>query len=887
MTRGVLLVGCPEAFRLLLPSDAQVIEQAVDEVERGGADPAVVVVGSQVANPIFEAQRLARRHRGSAFIVTAGHERLPAVKLQLQITPFVPLSTRVVLDEVESVREAVKLAFSRAQRLQVQRRIARRASQTTARPPTPTPTPKPTATRLIRVLDEHRDAATRDATEALPDLAAAITSELFSDDERELERAAIQGHWSDYTERLVRRGRISFDLGVNALDWTRYYARLRRALIDALIERGLESVSLVERMLSRAQLILIESLARVRDDFERERRHTETVLYAFVETSSDAVITMTLDGTITTWNQGAEARFGYRAAAIVGRHVSTLVPLALREELDQHLDAVRRGVVVEEHHTRRVHETGSLVDVALTMSPIRAEDSIVGVLSVSRDITAQLETKAKLAETSTALRRAERSYQDLYDHSPDMYVSIDTASRTTVRCNETLRRTLGVRSDALVGKGMHAICAPESHDAFTCAIDSVVELGRVENVRLDLLDRDGRTIPVLLTASAAHGLDGEVAYARCAFRDVSEVVALEARKAAMLDAALDAIVTIDHAGTVLEFNPAAEEMFGHPSERVVGQSLADVIIPERLREAHQVGLQRRVEARGMLSRRVELPALHADGREFPVEVSIVRLEGIEPPTFTGFIRDLTDLKAARAQLETTIRTLERSNADLERFAYIASHDLQEPLRMVMSFMELLREAYGGQLDARADKFIGHAVDGAQRMKRLIDDLLEYSRIDTRAKPSTPCDLDAVLARVRGDLAIGLNDANGTLTWSDLPTIWADEGQMEQLLRNLVGNAIKFRHPDRDPAVSVRAEPQDGMWRIAVQDNGIGFDTDRSPRIFEMFQRLHSRDAYPGSGIGLAVAKRIAERHGGRLWAESTPGSGSCFYFEIPRDRKLG
>lgn len=866
----VLMVGCPPAFRLLVPADARVVDDA--------GEPAVVVLGSEVDNPIFETQRLARRHRGSTFIVTAGRERLSEVELQLQITPFVPISTRVVLDELEIVREALHRALKRAEQSRRQRRIAKRASQLVARPTRSRP-----RSGFPELFDRHRDALVHDARSCLPAIATDVVTELLSDEERQLERAATSGSWDAYAERLARRGRISFELGVSEIDWARYYAHMRGAFIDLALRHDPETLRDAEAFLARAHLHLINGHAQVRDDVERERGRAETVLHAFVQASPDAVVTMTLDGTITTWNRGAEARLGYRAADIVGCHITRIVPSARQPELVEHLETVGRGIIIEEHHTRRVHQNGSIVDVALSLSPIENDAGVIGVLAVTRDITDHLATRAKLAETSSALRVAERSYQDLYDHAPDSYVSIDPKTLTTLRCNETLLRTLGQRRDAVVGQKMQQLCQPESRDDLLRALTDVAENGRAENVSLDLRHRDGRSIPVLLTATAARGIDGEIAYARCAFRDVTEVVALEARKAAMLEAALDAVITIDHRGTILEFNPAAEAMFGHTHDEVVGHSLADVIIPERLRDAHRAGL-RRAGPNASVRRRVELDALHRDGREFPVEISIVRLPDIDPPTFTGFIRDLTDLRAARAQLEDTIAVLERSNADLERFAHIASHDLQEPLRMVTAFMELLREQYSGRLDETADRFIGHAVDGAQRMKRLIDDLLEYSRVDTRSAPPTSFDLQDVLSRVKHDLGSVLAEAEGTMRWDVLPTIWGDEGQIEQLLRNLVSNAIKYRHPDRKPVVTIRSERAPEAWRIVVQDNGIGFDPRRSARMFEMFQRLHPRGEHEGSGIGLAIAKRIVERHRGKLWAESTPDVGSRFYFEIPRAR---
>jgi len=232
-------------------------------------------------------------------------------------------------------------------------------------------------------------------------------------------------------------------------------------------------------------------------------------------------------------------------------------------------------------------------------------------------------------------------------------------------------------------------------------------------------------------------------------------------------------------------------------------------------------------------------------------------------------------------LEQKNADLLRSNRELEQFAYVASHDLQEPLRMVSSYTQLLKKRYSGQLDAKADQYIEFAVDGASRMQRLIQDLLAFSRVGTHPLELTETDLNSVLTEVVQNLKLALEDSGGEVVFDSLPRVWADRGQVSQVLQNLVGNALKFHREGVAPRVQIRARRDGPAWEISVQDNGIGIAPDYFERIFIIFQRLHTKEQYSGSGIGLAIVKKIIERHGGKLWLESSSGEGSTFRFTLP------
>jgi signal transduction histidine kinase len=239
------------------------------------------------------------------------------------------------------------------------------------------------------------------------------------------------------------------------------------------------------------------------------------------------------------------------------------------------------------------------------------------------------------------------------------------------------------------------------------------------------------------------------------------------------------------------------------------------------------------------------------------------------------------LEAANAELAQRSQELTRSNAELEQLAYVASHDLQEPLRMVSSYMQLLEQQYTDRLDAQAHEFIGFAVDGAKRMQVLIGDLLAFSRVGTKAHLLQPTDCMAVLETVIRSVRVAIEESGTRLTYDPLPAVMADATQLTQLFQNLIANAIKFRR-DLNPEIHIHAEPEDGFWRFAVQDNGIGIAPEYFDRIFVMFQRLHNRSSYPGTGMGLAICKKIVERHGGRIWVESAPQQGATFLFTLPK-----
>jgi light-regulated signal transduction histidine kinase (bacteriophytochrome) len=277
----------------------------------------------------------------------------------------------------------------------------------------------------------------------------------------------------------------------------------------------------------------------------------------------------------------------------------------------------------------------------------------------------------------------------------------------------------------------------------------------------------------------------------------------------------------------------------------------------------------------------ETERVSKDGRTIEVSLSVSPLKSPQGEIVGAakVARDISQQKKDQRALAESADELKRSNADLEQFAHVASHDLQEPLRMVATYTELIAERYRGKLDERGDKYIGYVVDGAKRMQQLIKDLLAYSRVSSKTVIPAVVQADAVVDSAIASLKIALEEGGTEIVRARLPAIHGDAAQLAQVFQNLIGNAIKFR-TERPPRIRIGAEKGDGEYVFQVEDNGIGIDKNFSERIFQMFQRLHERGRYDGNGIGLAVAKKIVERHGGRIWFESKPDEGTTFFFTI-------
>jgi len=617
-----------------------------------------------------------------------------------------------------------------------------------------------------------------------------------------------------------------------------------------------------------------------RDITERKRAEAMAAqLVAIVESSDDAIFGKDLNGVVTSWNSGAERLYGYSAAEMIGANISRVVPADRPDELSGLLQRVAKGERVSHYETRRVRKDGSTVDVAISISPIRGPTgTIIGVSTVARDITERKQSDIAAAQLAA-----------IVDSSDDAIVGWSLAKVIT-SWNGGAHRLYGYRADEVIGSDAALL----------------VPAGRLGELRNDLLQRAARGEPVpsyeakgvrkdrteidvAVTLSSVRDRSGNVTGISAIARDITERKRVEtaaARLAAIVESSDDAIVGWSLANVITSWNRGAERLLGYCSEEMLGRGnaplLAAMVSTERIEGSASI-LPLATEG----ATRFEIKRAHKDGH-------IVELSATASPVYdasgvligTSIVaRDVTERKRDEETLAHQADELRRSNAELAQFAYIASHDLSEPLRTISGYVELIAHRYRGKIDADADRFIKHTVDGCERLRTLIDDLLSYSRAGRSDDAMTFVDCDKVVSEVLASLAAALTAADAHVDYDGLPTVQGDPGQLAHLFQNLIANSVKFTRPGTPPHVRVAAERQDDRWLFSVEDNGIGIDAEYRERIFVMFQRLHNREAYAGTGIGLAICTRIVEAHGGRIWAEQSAGAGSRFCFTLAASNK--
>ncbi len=499
------------------------------------------------------------------------------------------------------------------------------------------------------------------------------------------------------------------------------------------------------------------------------------------------------------------------------------------------------------------------------------------------------------------LEASKVKYFELYDLAPLGYITL-TPDLVIKEANLAASILLNAERDVLINRNLSGFITPRSQELFYLHFRRVAEEDGKQQHTFTVQGKDDSYLQVQFESNLVE--DRSEKGFRSILTDVTDLKRAEkelqetkARLEAIINQMPLGIMVVDaSSGGILISNDEIKKMYGLGFKPTEIKGFSDY---PRLARRHldgrpyEIGEYPFVRAlKGEVIRNELAEILRPDGSEvfvsgssapvFDAQGNIVASIGLSIDV-TEQIRVQRERDRLLIEAEQYSVNLQRSNSELQQFTNIASHDLREPLRMVISYLALLEKNYKGQLDPTAQKYIHYAVDGGERMKALVDDLMEYSRIDSAVKPFTSVDMNSVVATVLNYLRMSIAEGNADITVDPLPTVIADTSQMVQVMQNLLANAIKFCRPG-GVQIHISCEENGNEWVFSVRDNGIGIDAKDSDRIFRMFQRLHTRLEYPGTGIGLAITKKIVERHGGRIWFESELGMGTTFLFTIPRKR---
>ena len=648
----------------------------------------------------------------------------------------------------------------------------------------------------------------------------------------------------------------------------------------------------IEIMLSplgSAEGILVTAAIRdisMRKDSETHLAQMEGRYRGLLEAAPDAMVVVNPAGEIVLLNVQAEKQFGYSRDELVGQQVRNIIPEGFAERLiaDGTRSAAEAlaqqiGTGIELNGRRR---DGTEFPIEIMLSPLESADGVL-VTAAIRNITTRRDAEAHLAQM-------EGRYRGLLEAAPDAMVVVNPAGEI-VLLNVQAEKQFGYHRDELVGQKVKNII-PEGFaerliaDGTRSAAEALAQqIGT--GIELNGRRKDGTEFPIEIMLSPLESADGVLVTA--AIRNITtrrdaeaHLAQMEGRYRGLLEAAPDAMVVVNPAGEIVLLNVQAEKQFGYHRDELVGQKVKNIIPQGFAERLIADGTRSAPEALAQqIGTGIELNGRRKDGSEFPIEIMLSPLESAEGVLVTAAIRNITERKKSEERLVQTVGELKHSNDELQQFAYVSSHDLQEPLRMVTSYTQLLAGRYKGRLGSDADEFIAFAVDGCNRMQGLIKDLLAYSRAGTNGMGLCEISAENALKGALANLRATIDQSSAVVTHDALPAIWADETQLTQVFQNLVGNAIKY-HGTEVPHVHVSATKNGGNeWTFSVRDNGLGIDPQYFDRIFIIFQRLHGRDEFEGTGIGLAICKKILERLGGRIWVESQPEKGSTFYFALP------
>jgi PAS domain S-box-containing protein len=615
--------------------------------------------------------------------------------------------------------------------------------------------------------------------------------------------------------------------------------------------------------------------AAARDITELKHAEKEREQYfRFFMTSRDLMCIADPNGAFIRTNPAFSETLGYSEAELVSK---PFIDFIHPDDKQQSLDEMNRQMAIG--HTLNFDNRYICADGSVCWLSWRAiynkEDK--ATFATARDITVS-------KHQEEALRKSEHEFRSLAEAMPQI-VWITRPDGWNIYFNQQWVDYTGLTLEESSGHGWNKPYHPDDQQRAWDAWQNATKMKGTYSLECRLRRADGTYQWWLVRGVPVFDENGAVSkwFGTCTDIDEFKKAEEELHRAntynrSLIEASLDPLVTIGPDGRITDVNSATERATGSPRDELVGTDFSDYFTdPGQARAGYEQVFQ------DGLVRDYPLEIRHREGHTTPVlyNASVYRDEsGCVAGVFAA-ARDITERKETEETIKRNTAELERSNAELQQFAYVASHDLQEPLRMVSSFTQLLAKRYEGQLDDKAKKYIDYAVDGAVRMQRLINDLLLYSRINTQGKMPELIDSQTVLGEALRNLSAAIGESRAIITNDDLPTVRADATQLTQLFQNLIGNALKFRGV-AIPCIRIAVRDEGPEWCFSVQDNGIGIAPQYAEQVFVIFQRLHTRQEYPGTGIGLALCKRIVERHGGRIWFESEQGKGCTFYFTLPK-----
>lgn len=604
----------------------------------------------------------------------------------------------------------------------------------------------------------------------------------------------------------------------------------------------------------------------------------QSELVSALNATSEGFMTADALGLVTRANQTAQQLLEQPSEMLIGQPLAAIFLVYApgpNGQLHAPLAMGLHGSLAAADGSGSLRKEGALVQVSFSLSAVLgARDELLGWVLVFRDRTAELRAEQELLETN-------QKYADLFEFSPEALAVVEDGSMKILQVNQATAELTGRSAQELVGMNTMVLGTFADQAERSVAMALARQGKGFFNAEFLLTRVNGEQRNLLVSSRPVQMGQGKAWLV--GIRDITELLEAQRRERER-EALLLAI--IDNAPSGIWVRDANQRMIYENKHivNVYGSRLnmnLDDLSPELQQPTADWKI---VNARVLKGETVSYPEEYTrDGQTFYMQKIVTPI--VQDGNVTGILGfniDITELKLAEKELLREREDLRRSNTELEQFAYVASHDLQEPLRMVTSYLQLLERRYRGKLDDKADEFIGYAVDGAATMQRLILDLLMYSRVGTRAKPTQPIEADHALQKALANLRFAIQESGGEVEAEPLPAVLADETQLAQVFQNLVGNSLKFAKPGEAPKVRVACKEQGEFWRFTVSDNGIGIDPRFADRVFVIFQRLNEKGQYPGTGIGLAICKKIVNRHGGEIWVESQPGQGATFHFTLPR-----